>query len=163
MGVVITSTGGVSKCIFTFNRPVDSGLAAWAASYLNERLVGLGLGARMIHQHPADDAGGDREEVSPVVPRHAGFRREPHVRFVDQGGALQGVGAAAAGQLAARNAMELVIDQRHQLVQCAAVSAVPFGEQTGNVHFPRGPTTSMYRRKLGHNQMIHFPAGLRFT
>ena len=50
MVVVITSTGGVTKRIFTFPRPVDSGLVAWAASYLNERLVGLGLGARMIHQ-----------------------------------------------------------------------------------------------------------------
>src|SRR5205823_10621878 len=29
---------------------VDPGLAAWAASYFNERLVGLGLGARMLHQ-----------------------------------------------------------------------------------------------------------------
>src|ERR1700749_4450683 len=41
--VVITSTGGVTKRLFTFSDPVDSGLAAWAASYLNERLVGLGL------------------------------------------------------------------------------------------------------------------------
>ena len=48
MVVVITSTGGVTKRMFTFSRPVDQGLAHWAASYLNERLVGLGLGARMI-------------------------------------------------------------------------------------------------------------------
>jgi heat-inducible transcriptional repressor len=48
MVVIITSTGGVSKRMFTFERPVDSGLAEWAASYLNERLVGLGLGARML-------------------------------------------------------------------------------------------------------------------
>src|SRR5947209_17946475 len=43
--VVITSTGGVTKRLFTFAEPVDTGLADWAASYLNERLVGLGLGA----------------------------------------------------------------------------------------------------------------------
>jgi heat-inducible transcriptional repressor len=48
MVVIITSTGGVSKRMFTFERPVDPGLAEWAASYLNERLVGLGLGARML-------------------------------------------------------------------------------------------------------------------
>lgn len=54
MVVVITSTGGVTKRMFTFPRPVDSGLAQWAASYLNERLVGLGLGARMIHQRLHD-------------------------------------------------------------------------------------------------------------
>jgi len=54
MVVVITSTGGVTKRLFTFGRPVDSGLCDWAASYLNERLVGLGLGARMLHQRLSD-------------------------------------------------------------------------------------------------------------
>src|SRR5690349_7464085 len=49
MVAVITSTGGVTTRIFTFERPVDPGLAEWAASYLNELLVGLGLGARMLH------------------------------------------------------------------------------------------------------------------
>jgi heat-inducible transcriptional repressor len=56
MVVVITSTGGVTKRMFTFPRPVDTGLADWAASYLNERLVGLGLGARILHQRLHDPA-----------------------------------------------------------------------------------------------------------
>jgi heat-inducible transcriptional repressor len=54
MVVVITSTGGVTKRLFTFGRPVDPGLCDWAASYLNERLIGLGLGARMLHQRLSD-------------------------------------------------------------------------------------------------------------
>jgi heat-inducible transcriptional repressor len=54
MVVIITSTGGVSKRMFTFERPVDPGLAEWAASYLNERLVGLGLGARMLRTRLTD-------------------------------------------------------------------------------------------------------------
>jgi heat-inducible transcriptional repressor len=54
MVVVITSTGGVSKRLFTFPAPIDKGLVEWAASYLNERLVGLGLGARMLHLRLAD-------------------------------------------------------------------------------------------------------------
>ncbi len=40
MVVIITSTGGVSKRVFTFERAVDPGLADWAAAYLNEQLVG---------------------------------------------------------------------------------------------------------------------------
>jgi heat-inducible transcriptional repressor len=52
--VVITSTGGVTKRLFTFEEPVDPGLVDWAASYLNERLTGLGLGARMLVQRLAD-------------------------------------------------------------------------------------------------------------
>jgi heat-inducible transcriptional repressor len=54
MVVVITSTGGVSKRVFTFDRPIDPGLADWAGSYLNEQLVGMGLGARMLHNKLAD-------------------------------------------------------------------------------------------------------------
>jgi heat-inducible transcriptional repressor len=54
MIVVITSTGGVTRRLFTFDRPVDAGLVHWGASYLGERLVGLGLGARMLHQRLHD-------------------------------------------------------------------------------------------------------------
>ena len=54
MVVVITSTGGVTKRVFTFDRPVDPGLAQWAAEYLNERLTGMGLGARMLHSRLTD-------------------------------------------------------------------------------------------------------------
>jgi heat-inducible transcriptional repressor len=50
MVVIITSTGGVSKMLFTFESPLDPGLLAWAGEYLRERLVGMGLGARMLQQ-----------------------------------------------------------------------------------------------------------------
>jgi heat-inducible transcriptional repressor len=54
MVVIITSTGGVSKRIFTFGRAVDPGLTAWASAYLNEQLAGMGLGARMLVKRLAD-------------------------------------------------------------------------------------------------------------
>ena len=56
MVVVITSTGGVSKRVFTFDRPVDPGLADWAASYLNEELVGMSIGSRMLQAKLNDPA-----------------------------------------------------------------------------------------------------------
>ena len=56
MVVVINSSGGVSKLFATFDRPVDSGLLAWAGEYLRERLVGFGLGARMLQQRLIDPA-----------------------------------------------------------------------------------------------------------
>ena len=49
MVVVITSTGGVSKRVISYDEPVDPGLVNWAGSYLNEMLGGMGLGARMLH------------------------------------------------------------------------------------------------------------------
>jgi len=62
MVVVITSTGGVTKRVFAFDEPVDPGLADWAASYLNERLAGLGLGARMLHGRLHDPSLGAPEQ-----------------------------------------------------------------------------------------------------
>src|SRR5919201_3120665 len=61
MVVAIASNGAVSKRVFTFDRPVDSGLVEWASSYLNERLEGLGLGARMIANRLQDSALGPAE------------------------------------------------------------------------------------------------------
>ena len=56
MVVVITSTGGVSKRVFTFDRPVDPGLADWAAAYMNEQLVGMSVGSRMLQAKLNDPA-----------------------------------------------------------------------------------------------------------
>jgi heat-inducible transcriptional repressor len=50
MVVVITSTGGVTKRVASYESPVDPGLVKWAGSYLNEVLGGMGLGARMLHK-----------------------------------------------------------------------------------------------------------------
>jgi heat-inducible transcriptional repressor len=61
MVVVITSTGGVTKRIFTFDAPVDPGLVAWAADELNGRLTGMGLGARMLHSRLDDPSLGATE------------------------------------------------------------------------------------------------------
>jgi len=61
MVVVITSTGGVTKRVFTFDRPVDPGLAQWAGQFLAERLTGIGLGARMLHARLEDPSLGETE------------------------------------------------------------------------------------------------------
>jgi heat-inducible transcriptional repressor len=46
--IAIASSGDVARRVFEFDRAVDRGLVAWASSYLNESLSGLGVGARMI-------------------------------------------------------------------------------------------------------------------
>jgi heat-inducible transcriptional repressor len=61
MVVVIASNGAVTKRVFTFQSPLDTGLVEWASSYLNERLAGLGLGARMIGDRLADPELGEAE------------------------------------------------------------------------------------------------------
>jgi heat-inducible transcriptional repressor len=52
--VAIASNGAVAKRVFDFPEPVDPGLVEWTSSYLNESLVGMGLGARMIASRLAD-------------------------------------------------------------------------------------------------------------
>lgn len=63
MVVVITSTGGVTKRVFTFDHPVDPGLVAWAGDELNGRLGGVGLGARSLRGRLADPTLGVRERA----------------------------------------------------------------------------------------------------
>jgi len=48
MVVVITSTGGVTKRVVSYERPLDTGLVDWAGSYLNEALGGMDVGARAL-------------------------------------------------------------------------------------------------------------------
>jgi heat-inducible transcriptional repressor len=54
MVIAIASSGAVAKRVFDFKGPVDPGLVEWASSYLNESLVGMGVGARMIAGRLAD-------------------------------------------------------------------------------------------------------------
>ena len=60
MVIAIASSGEIAKRVFEFEAPVDSGLVAWASSYLNESLAGLSVGARMIANRLADS------ELTPV-------------------------------------------------------------------------------------------------
>jgi heat-inducible transcriptional repressor len=61
MVVVITSTGGVTKRVLTFDEAVDPGLAEWAGQYLNETVAGLALGARLLRVRFEDPALTQRE------------------------------------------------------------------------------------------------------
>lgn len=48
MVVIITSTGGVTKRLISYDQPLDPGLIGWAGSYLNEVMGGMDVGARML-------------------------------------------------------------------------------------------------------------------
>jgi heat-inducible transcriptional repressor len=61
MVVVITATGGVTKRLFAFAERVDPGLAEWARAYLNERVAGLQLGARLLRARFDEAELGPRE------------------------------------------------------------------------------------------------------
>jgi heat-inducible transcriptional repressor len=70
MVVVITSTGGVTKRVISYDAPVDPGLVNWAHSYLNEVLGGMAVGARMLHAKLADPelSGAERAFLATLQP-----------------------------------------------------------------------------------------------
>jgi heat-inducible transcriptional repressor len=63
MVVVITSTGGVTKRVISYEEPVDPGLVDWAGSYLNEAVGGLDVGSRMMQARLADPQLSERERA----------------------------------------------------------------------------------------------------
>jgi heat-inducible transcriptional repressor len=63
MVVVITSTGGVTKRVISYDEPVDPGLVDWAVSYLNEAVGGLDVGSRMLAMRLADPELSDPERA----------------------------------------------------------------------------------------------------
>ena len=77
MVVVITSTGGVTKRVISYQNPVDPGLVNWAHSYLNEVLGGMAVGARMLHSKMA------APELS-VAERHFLATLEPAFTGLDE-------------------------------------------------------------------------------
>jgi heat-inducible transcriptional repressor len=98
MAVVITSTGAVAKRLFVFDAAVDTGLVEWAATYLNETVTGLSLGARLLRKHLQSPDLGPAErafllEIAPVF-----------TELVDTDGSLYVGGAASLlGELRQRD------------------------------------------------------------
>ena len=70
MVVIITSTGGVTKRVISYEQPVDPGLVAWAASYLNEALGDLDVGSRMLLSRLNDPelSGPERDFLGTLAP-----------------------------------------------------------------------------------------------
>ena len=68
MVVIITSTGGVTKRIISYDTPVDPGLVDWASSYLNEALGGLDVGSRMLQARLIVEGRAEQEFLATLAP-----------------------------------------------------------------------------------------------
>lgn len=116
--VIITSAGGVSKMLGTFERPVDPGLLAWAGEYLNERLTGLALGARMLHQRLHDPSLGAPEQdfLAHFAPAFADLANEgEETLYVD--GAARLVESVQVQDAARVNELIGLLERRVALLQ----------------------------------------------
>ena len=68
MVVIITSTGGVTKRVISYDAPVDPGLVEWASSYLNEALGGLDVGSRALQSRLQVDGRVEQEFLRTLAP-----------------------------------------------------------------------------------------------
>jgi hypothetical protein len=87
----------------------------------------------MVDENPAHHAPGDREEVCPVVQLDAGLIDETEVHLVGESGGLKGVVGTFAPEVAARQASELLVDLRHELIEGGTIAAPRSQEEPGRV------------------------------
>jgi heat-inducible transcriptional repressor len=117
MVVVITSTGGVSKRMLTFDDPVDPGLVSWAGAYLNERLQGVGLGARTLRARLLDASLGASEQrfLDALLPAFQGLpATEEDMVYVE--GAARLLGADRLQDVAQVNELLTALERRVTLL-----------------------------------------------
>jgi len=119
MVVVITSTGGVSKRLFAFSEPVDPGLAAWAHEYLNERVAGLQLGARLLRNRfeDADLPTPERAFLAELAPAFTDLVEGGGEQGVYVGGTAGLLGEFQANDLRGYQRLLEVLEQRASLLE----------------------------------------------
>jgi heat-inducible transcriptional repressor len=116
MIVVITSTGGVSKHVVGFDRPVDAGLAAWVGEYLNDRAAGLTLGSVLLRKRLTDPelAPQERAFLALLQPAFTGAADDARRLFV--GGAAGLFDEVRSDELESYRRLLEILEQRAALL-----------------------------------------------
>ena len=122
--VTITSAGGVVKKLVTFEEPVDPGLAAWANEYLDERLVGVGLGTHLLRKR-IDDPGLDAREAAFLEALRPAFVElaTPAAQSLYVGGAASLLDDARADELEACRRLLAVLERRAAVLELISEKA----------------------------------------
>jgi heat-inducible transcriptional repressor len=164
MVVVITSTGGVTKRVFTFPDPVDTGLANWAGQYLNERMTGLRLGANLLRQRFEDPSltPPEREFLATIRPAFVELLADDQRVYV--GGAAGLLDAGRAEELRTYRAVVEVLEQRALILDILASaldSRRPFVRVGDELAEPKlremslvGATYGLVNRPLGAVSLV---------
>ena len=120
MTVVITSTGGVTKRVYAFDAPVDTGLAHWASQYLNDQVVGLSLGSGQLRRRLADPSLAQGEQVFLEVLSPAFTEAEGDEQRVYVGGAAGLLGDVRDGELGSYRSLIDLLERRRALLDMLA-------------------------------------------
>ena len=95
-----------------------------AAALLPQRLP------RMIDDDAPHELRGEREEVAAVLPVDVPLSEQLEVGLVDHDRRLQPIVAPFVLQLPRRQRAQLLVHQRHQLIECVAAAVPPLVEET---------------------------------
>ncbi len=96
------------------------------------RIVATGV----VDEDPPHDLCGDPEEMRPIPPIDLALIDESQIRFVDERRRLQGVARPLTTKLAPRDAAQLGVHERQQLIERTVIPATPLIEQRRDI--PRG-------------------------
>jgi heat-inducible transcriptional repressor len=153
MVVVITSAGGVTKRLLTFAEPVDPGLSEWAGQYLNERVAGLQLGARLLRNRFEDPELTERERefLASLRPAFTNvLEAEEQTLYV--GGTAWLLDEFRAGDLQGYRRLLEVLEQRAallDLMRASLVSKRPFARVGSEFEDPDLATVSLVGAPYG--------------
>ncbi|HZQ89407.1 MAG TPA: heat-inducible transcriptional repressor HrcA [Gaiellaceae bacterium] len=117
MVVVITSAGGVTKRLFHFDEPVDSGLAQWANEYLNETVSGLQLGTTLLRRRFEDEGLSARERAFLAALRPAFTELVSAEQRLYVGGAADLLGEVRSDELEAYRSLFELVEKRVALLE----------------------------------------------
>ena len=79
---------------------------------------------RVVHENAPHRPRADGKEVTAILPVDSCFRGELHVRFVHERRGAQGVRWPSACELPPGNPSEVIVNERHHLVERLPVAAV---------------------------------------
>lgn len=119
MVVVITSTGDVTKRLFSFESAVDRRLADSVGVFLNERLRGVRLGTRALTSalEEPDLSQAEAGLVRAIAPAFTQLERSRGEQTLYVGGVTRLVDDLAPGDLARVNDMIEVLEERMMLLE----------------------------------------------
>src|SRR5579863_1997603 len=91
------------------------------------------LAARVFDQNAPHQLGGYSIEVSTILPLHTLVIHQTHICLMHQNGGLQAVAGPLTIHVGASQPVQLVVNQRRQLVERATVPVTPRAQQQANV------------------------------
>lgn len=125
MVVVITSSGGVTKRVYSFDAPIDPGLAHWAGAYLKDQLVGLRLGSAQLRRRLADPSLPRGERAFLDVLRSAFTEAEDAEQRVYVGGAAGFLDEVRDDELGSYRSLIDLLERRRVLLDMLAEALDP--------------------------------------